>query len=138
MSMPDGSDLVLARHRIDRLLERLARTSFRDQTEREILVGELQRMLAGLTPAASAIRSPAADEPLDEAAVDSALALAGAESAVRALAARDSKDAFAVRLAHVQRAALLLLAAAEDLVASRAFGPVPQRVLEASVRAVTA
>jgi hypothetical protein len=99
---------------IARLLERLGRTSFRDRFEREILVAELGRTIAELPSAGEPDREAFLDED-GELAGDSLEALAAVERAFRALEAPESSDAWAHRLARLERSLSLLLAAEEDL-----------------------
>jgi hypothetical protein len=114
MSHVGRSGFERTKSRIERLLERLHRTSFRDRTERELLVTELGRTLAALPSTAE--RSTGA--PADELAGDSREAVAAVERAFRALEAPEAPDAWASRLARLQSGIERLLADEEDLLAA--------------------
>jgi inorganic triphosphatase YgiF len=107
------SRLEPARVRIARLLERLGRTSFRDRSEREILVAELGRTIAELPSASGQTQTAFVDD--DGELVDSMEAMAGVESAFRELEEPESSDAWVHRLARLESNLSLLLAAEEDL-----------------------
>jgi hypothetical protein len=115
MSHAGRSGFERTKSRIERLLERLHRTSFRDGTERELLVTELGRALAALPSAAE--RSTGAFA--DELAGDAREAVAAVERAFRALEAPEAPDAWASRLARLQSGIERLLADEEDLLAAR-------------------
>jgi hypothetical protein len=114
------SRIELEKSHIGRLIERLARTSFRDRDEREILVAELGRTIAELPCADERRAVGTADGEQAELISDSIAAVATVESDVRALAAPDSTDAWANRIVRLERDMSLLLAAEEDLLEARA------------------
>jgi hypothetical protein len=110
------SRFQLQKSRIDRLIERLHRTSFRDRLERELLVAELRRTLAKLPSAAKPRRALGAGES------GSGDAVAAVRGAVRALAAPEATEAWRNRVVRLEAHLSLLLAAEEDLL--EAPGPV--------------
>src|SRR5262245_52747364 len=100
--------------RIGGLVERLRRTSFRDRTEREMLVAELHRAMARFP---SERRARPDDVACDPALLeDSSEAVAAARRACGALAIHDAADAFAWRLARFEDGLSRALAAEEDLI----------------------
>jgi hypothetical protein len=118
------SPLQPARARFARLLDRLGRTSFRDRSEREILLAELGRTIGELPSAAGEIQT--SFDGGDGLALDSLQALAAVEDALRALEEPESGDAWVHRLARLEDGLSLLLAAEEDLLdAFAAQAPVP-------------
>lgn len=103
----------LLKARIDRLVERLQRTTFRDRLERQLLMDELERALARLPSAAKARSRAVVHDP--ELLRDSQEASDAVQSAFRALAAPEPTDAWMPRVAQLESGLSLLLAAEEDL-----------------------
>lgn len=110
-----ASGLQGVKSRIDALVARLYRTSFRDRLEREILLAELGRAIASLPSAREAEHAALADGDGEELLVESAQAVAAVTSALHALSGPERTDAWRNRMAHLERQLSLLLAAAEDL-----------------------
>ena len=107
----------LQKSRIDRLIERLHRTSFRDRLERELLVAELRRTLAKLpSPRRRAVRSTANRNPSTP------------SPPCRVPFARsrqpEATEAWRNRVVRLEAHLSLLLAAEEDLLEDREPGPV--------------
>lgn len=109
-----ASGLQGVKSRIDALVARLYRTSFRDRLEREILLAELGRAIAGL-PSAQTESAALTDGDGEELLVESAQAVAAVKSALRALSGPERTDAWRNQMARLERQLSVLLAAEEDL-----------------------
>src|SRR5262245_3504675 len=96
--MTDTDRLQLLKDRIDALIARLHRTTFRDHVERELLVGELGRAIGRLPSAANGgppARVPAPDPDLLRDSIEASVAV---ESAFRALTEPEPKEAWCNRM----------------------------------------
>jgi hypothetical protein len=115
--MTESSRLEFLKARIDALIARLHRTTFRDHVERELLVSELGRAIEGL-PATGKHEVVAAPDP--DLLRDSIEASAAVENAFRALTEPEPKDAWSRRVTRLEGYVSLLLASEEDLLEAEA------------------
>jgi hypothetical protein len=101
--------------RIDGLVARLHRTSFRDRLEREILVAELGRTIASLPSARHAEARAFTDGDSEALWLESLEAVAAVQGALRALSGPERTDAWRKQMARLEDHLSVLLAAEEDL-----------------------
>jgi hypothetical protein len=101
--------------RIDGLVARLHRTSFRDRLEREILVAELGRTIASLPSARPAEARAFTDGDSEALVLESLEAVAAVQGALRALSGPERTDAWRKQVARLEDHLSVLLAAEEDL-----------------------